>query len=159
MNSFRRNKDSFYVILNRKYSFRRYSNPRSMDYEAHSLPLSYLTCWWIGIKVAYIKSQIICLQINEVYAIVTKWQIANNLEHNAVQKKSNISFHRCLFDKNETRKLQQEGIVSVFNKIFFRRIMNWNFVTSGYYYWKSTKLFASINIHIPLCIFWRCTDE
>ncbi len=28
----------------RKYSFRRDSNPRSMDYEANSLPLSYLTC-------------------------------------------------------------------------------------------------------------------
>ena len=30
----------------------------------------------------------------------------------------NISFHRCLFDKNMTRMLQQEGILSVLkNKI------------------------------------------
>ncbi len=40
MNSFRRKKDSFYMILERKYSFCRYSNPRSMDYKADSLPQS-----------------------------------------------------------------------------------------------------------------------
>ena len=57
-----------------------------MDYEVNSLPLSYPICWWMGIKVAYIKSQIVCLQINQVYAIVTKWQIVNNLEHNDMQK-------------------------------------------------------------------------
>ena len=50
--------------------------PRSMDYEANSLPLS----WWMGIKVAYIKYKIRCLQINQVYAIVTKWRIVNNFE-------------------------------------------------------------------------------
>ena len=43
---FSEEKDSFYMILKRKYmySFRWDSNPRSMDYEANSLPLSYLTC-------------------------------------------------------------------------------------------------------------------
>ncbi len=53
MNSFRRKKYSFYVILKRKYSFHRDSNPRSMDYEANSLPLSYLTRWWWGLIGAY----------------------------------------------------------------------------------------------------------
>ena len=33
-------------------------------------------------------------------------------------KNINISFHRCLFDENVTRKLQQEGILSV-QKTFF----------------------------------------
>ncbi len=56
-------KDSFYAILKRKYSFRRDSNPRSINYEANSLPLSYLTCWWMGIEVAY-KSQN-CLFTNQ----------------------------------------------------------------------------------------------
>ncbi len=40
MSSFRRKKDSFYVILKWKYSFRRDSNPRFMDYESNSLPLT-----------------------------------------------------------------------------------------------------------------------
>ena len=53
-------KDSFYVILKRKYSFRQDSNPRSMGCEANDLPLSYLTCWWMGIKIAYIKDKIRC---------------------------------------------------------------------------------------------------
>ena len=61
------------IKVKRKYSFRRDLNPRSMDYRANSLPLSYLTYWWMGIKVAYIKYQIVCLQINQVYTIVTKW--------------------------------------------------------------------------------------
>ncbi len=39
------------------------------------LPLSYLNCWWMGIKVVYINSQIVCLKINQVCAIVTKLQI------------------------------------------------------------------------------------
>ena len=47
LNSFRRKKDSFYVIPKIKYSFCRNSNPRSMNYEANSLPLGYLTCCWI----------------------------------------------------------------------------------------------------------------
>ncbi len=35
-------------------SFCRDSNPRSsMGCEANDLPLSYLTCWWMGIKIAY----------------------------------------------------------------------------------------------------------
>ena len=50
MSSFRRKKDSFYMyaIEKRKYSFRRDSNLDliPMDYEAHSLPLSYLTYEW-----------------------------------------------------------------------------------------------------------------
>ncbi len=40
----------------------------------------------MGIKVAYIKSQIVCLQFNQVYAIAIKSQIVNNFEQNAVQK-------------------------------------------------------------------------
>ncbi len=40
----------------KEYSFRRDSNPRSTDYEANALPLSYLTRWRMGIKVAYISS-------------------------------------------------------------------------------------------------------
>ncbi len=85
MNSFRRKNDSFYVIPKRKYSFRRDSNPRSMNYEANSLPLIYLTCWWMFIKVD-IKSQIVYKSTRQVYAIVTKWHIVNNFEQNAVQK-------------------------------------------------------------------------
>ncbi len=50
MSSFRRKKDSIYVILKTKYSFRWESNPRSMGCEASDLPLSHLTCWWMGIK-------------------------------------------------------------------------------------------------------------
>ncbi len=84
ISSFWRKKDSFYVILKRKYSFRRDSNPRSMGCEETDLPLSYLTCWWMGIKIAYIKYKSRCLQINQVYAIVIKWQIVNNFEQNAV---------------------------------------------------------------------------
>ncbi len=57
MNSFRGKMDSFYVILKRKYSFRRDSNPQSMDYEANSLPLSFLTSWWMGVKVEYYQVQ------------------------------------------------------------------------------------------------------
>ncbi len=123
-----------------------------MDYEANSLPLSYLTRWWIGIKVAYIKSWIVCLQINQVYAIVTKWQIVNNFEQMMCKNSSNIniSFHRCLFDKNVARKLQQERIPDVLKNI---SVGKWeNFVTSGYYYWNSTKLVVSINSHILLCM-------
>ncbi len=33
-----------------------------------------------------IKSQIACLQINQVYAIVTKWQIVNNFEKNETKQ-------------------------------------------------------------------------
>ncbi len=83
---FSEEKDSLYVLLKRKYSFCQDSNHRSMDYEANSLPLNYLTCWWMGINVAKIKYQIVCLQINQAYAIVTKWQILNNFEQNAVKK-------------------------------------------------------------------------
>ncbi len=124
MNSFRRKKDSFYVILKREYSFRWDSNSRSMGYEANSLPLSYLTRWWMGIKVAYIKSQIVCLQINQVYSIVTKWQIVNNIEQKCYVKTAATlalasTDHRCLLDKNVTRILPQEGILSVLKKIFF----------------------------------------
>ena len=41
--------------------------------------------------------------------------------------------------------LQQEGILNVLKKTFFRRKMSLNFVTSGKYYWKLTKLIESIN--------------
>ena len=101
-------KDSFYVILKRKYSFRRDSNPRSIGCGANDLPLSYLTCWWMSIKVAHIKYKIIlcCLQINQAYAIVIKWL-------------------KCK--------------------------MSWNFVTSGYNYWKSTKFIVSL-IATFLCV-------
>ncbi len=43
---FSEEKDSFYVLLKRKYSFRQDSNPRSMGCEANDLPQSYLTCWY-----------------------------------------------------------------------------------------------------------------
>ena len=78
-------KDSFYVILKRKDSFCQHSNPRLMDYEANPLPLSYLTCsWWMDMNLAYIKHQI-CLYTNQSSVrIVTKWEIVNNLEQNAV---------------------------------------------------------------------------
>ena len=114
---FRRKKDSLYAILKRKYNFSGDSKPRSMEYEANPVPLSYLTCCWMGIKVAYIRSQIVCLQINQVYAIVTKWQIMWIISNKMLWKnRSNIytSFHICLFGKNMTRKLQQEGILSGF---------------------------------------------
>ena len=94
-------------------TFRRNSNPRSMDFEANSLPLSYPTCWWMGIKEAYIKSQIICLEINQVYAFVTKWQ--NWTKWNKI----NISFRRCLFDKKCGKKVTKKGGSWVFWKIFF----------------------------------------
>ena len=66
----------------------------------------------MDIKVAYIKYEICCLQINQVYAIVT---IVNNFERNAGKNSSNIniSFYTCLFDKNVPVMLQQEGILSV----------------------------------------------
>ena len=66
----------------------------------------------------------------------------------------NIGFHRCGFDKNVTRMLQQEGILTVLKKKI-RRKMSWNFVTS-HYYWKSMKLVASINSHIS-CMSWYYT--
>ncbi len=37
-----------------------------------------------GHKIAYIKYIIRCLQIDQVYAIVIKWQIVNSFEQNAV---------------------------------------------------------------------------
>ena len=43
--------------LKRKFSFRQDSNPRSMDYGTNSLPLSYLTCWRMGIKVEHNQVQ------------------------------------------------------------------------------------------------------
>ena len=48
----------------------------------------------------------------------------------------NVSYHRCLFDKYVTRMLQQEGILNVLKKIFFRQKMNWNIERPCYYYWK-----------------------
>ncbi len=123
MSSFRRKKDLFYVILKMKYSFRRDSNPRSMGCEASDLPLSHLTCWWMGIKIAYIKYTISCLQFIQVYAIVINyklWTISNKMLCKNISK-INISFHTCLFDKNVPRMLQQEGILSVL-KILFSRV-------------------------------------
>ena len=78
------------------------------------------------------------------------WTISNKMpckNSNSI----NISFHRCLFDKNMPRMLQQEGILSVL-KTCFRRKMSWNVVTSGCYYWKSTKRIVSISRHILLCM-------
>ena len=77
MNSLRRKRIRSTWYLKRRYSFRRDSNHRSMDNEANSLPLSYLICWWMGTKVAYIRSRIVCLQINQVYAIVTNVTMTN----------------------------------------------------------------------------------
>ena len=48
--SFLKRRFLFWVMPLSKCSFRRDSNPWSMDYWANSLPPSYLTCWWIGIK-------------------------------------------------------------------------------------------------------------
>ena len=67
MSSFWRKKDSFYVILKRKYSFGQDSNPRSMDNGANSTTTLSDLLMNGHIKVAYIKCQIPCL-----YAIVTK---------------------------------------------------------------------------------------
>ena len=67
----------------------------------------------MGIKVAYIKSQMVCLQINQVYAIFTKLQIVNN----KIAATLTLASTECLFDKNVTRKLQQERILSVLKKL------------------------------------------
>ncbi len=76
-------KKSLYVILKRKYRFRD-SNPRSMDYESNTLPLSYLACWWLhGHKSSVYQVQNTLFKINQVYAVVTKGTILNNFEQNA----------------------------------------------------------------------------
>ena len=123
------------------------SNPQYMDYETNSLSLSYLTFWWMGIKVAYIESQI-CLFTNQ--SSIRNCLKMANCEH-AISNKMlcknssniNISFHRCFFDTNVTRKLQQQRILSVL--IPPGRKMSWN-------YWKLTKLLVSINSHILLYV-------
>ncbi len=53
---FWRKKDSFSAILKREYSFRRDSNPRSMDYEANSLYTTELSDLLMNghNKIAYI---------------------------------------------------------------------------------------------------------
>ena len=80
-------KGTFYVILKRRYSFCWDLNPRFMDYTRRTLYRWTFWLWiWMGLKVAYIKYQIVCLQINQVYTIVTKWQIVNKFEQNATQK-------------------------------------------------------------------------
>ncbi len=114
------------------------------------LPPSYLTCWWMGIKLADIKYQILCLQINQVYAIVAELQIVNNSNTILCKNSSNInisSYHRCLFDK----KMWQECCNrSKCSKIY--KEMSWSSVTSCFYYWKSTKLFVSIGTFFCVCL-------
>ena len=99
----------------KKYSFRD-SNPRSMDLvRVNSLALSYLACRWMGINVAYIKYRILCLQIKQVYAIVTKDKLLTISNKMPCKSSSNISisYHRCdLLVRNVTR-MSQEGILSV----------------------------------------------
>ena len=115
-------------------SFRRDSNPRSMGYGTNPLPLSYLTCWWMGIKVGHIKRQIVCLQINtnpstlrtQLLQIDKLWTISNKMLCKN-SSNSNISHHRCLFDKNVTRMLQQEGILGVLKIFFVRKWIFLNF--------------------------------
>ncbi len=163
LSSFQRQNDSFYVILKRTYSFHRDSNPWSVDYEANSLPLSYLTCWWMSIKVAYIKSQIVYKSINctQLSQNDKLWTIWNKMLHKN-SSNINISYHRCLFHKHVTRMLQQEGILSILKRIFFRHKMCWDFVTSCYYHLllqidEVTKFVMLINNHIPLCMSWCYT--
>ncbi len=112
------------MILKKKYSFRRDSNLRSMHY-GRAL---YRYAIWIDDEVAYIRCQIPCLQVNQVYAIiVTKWQVVNNFEQMLCKNSSNIniSFHWRVFDKNVTRMLQQEGILSILKKNILSQFI-WN---------------------------------
>ena len=148
-------------MLKRKYTFRRDSNPRSVDYEANSLPLSCLTRWWTGIKVAYInfKSQIVGLQNNTP---LSKMTIVNNFEQNGrlCKKSSNIyvttlASTECLYDKNVTKTSQQEFWVFFFSENGLKfcdvRLLLLN--------WKETKLIVSINSRILLCLCWGYTYE
>ena len=84
----------------------------------NSLPLSYLTCWWIDIKVAYIKYQILCLQIIKCMHLLQNdklWTISNKMLYQN-SNNINISYHRCLSDKKMRRNLQQEVILCVLKK-------------------------------------------
>ena len=119
MSSFRRKKDSFYVIMKRKYSIHRDLNPRSMDlYGAKSLPLSYLTCWWMGIKLAY------QVKINSVYTIVTKLQIVHNFEQMLCKKAATltfISYHRSI---QCTQLSQNCKLCTISNKMLCKNSSN-----------------------------------
>ena len=69
-------------------------------------------------STAYIKYKICCLQvqINQVYAIVTKWQIVMNISNKMLCKNSsniNILLPQMSFWSYVPRMLQQEGILSV----------------------------------------------
>ena len=83
--------------------------------------LSYLTCWWLGIKLAYIKYKKLCLQINRPYAIVRKWLTEQFRTKCFVKIAATLTFDIYLFDKNmkkmlhirrETRVSREWGINS-----------------------------------------------
>ena len=128
MTSFRRKKDSLCVMMKRKYSFLLNLNPRSMNYEANSPLLSYLTCWWMGIKLVYKSSVRNCQKMT-----------------NCVQFRTKIFFI----------KIWQKSVL----KNIFPSKMSWNFLTSFYYYLKSTKHVASINDYILSCMYLWHTYE
>ena len=87
VNNFRDLKNySFYVIQKRKPSFLRDSNPRPMYYEVNSLPVYRWAIWLADVHKSnvYQVSKSLCTNQSSVYAIVTKWQIVNNLEQDVV---------------------------------------------------------------------------
>ncbi len=82
---------------------------RFMGYGARSQPLSYLTCWWIIIKLYQIPISLFTFQ-SSVRACS---QMTNS-------SRMDIRYHRHPFDKGVKRMLPQEGNLSIL-KIFFVR--------------------------------------
>ena len=108
-----------------------------MDYEANSLPLSYLTGWWMGIKEACTKyvvyKSIRCTQLSqtdELWTLSNKMQCKNG-------RNINVSFHIMSF---WTKCAKNVKIVGKWLEILWRQVRPIN--------WKSTKLIVSINSHI-----------
>ena len=105
----------------------------------------------MGIKVAYIKYKRLCLQINRVYAIVRKWKIEKQFQTKYCVKlaatltlASTNVFFLLNCDKNDT----SWGTLGV----SFPSKMSRNFLTSFYYYLKSTKHIASLKSYILSCM-------
>ena len=160
MISFRRKKDSFYVILKKKYSFRRDSNPpiHRLRGEPSTTGLSDLLM--NGHKISIISSTK-CF----VYKSIKYTQLSENA--NCEQFWIRIKFK---FKKNKSVKLAAMltlGSTDVFlikkkdtsggnpgcsKKNYFPLKMSQNFLTWFYYYLKSTKHVESINGYILLCM-------
>ena len=98
-------------------------------------------------QVQLVYKSIKCTQLSQNDKL---WTISNKCFAN-IAANINISFHRFLFDKNVTTMGKNPECSK--NILFVRKWVKilWRH-TSGYYYWKSMKLVASINSHILVCI-------